>query len=300
VSDRHRNPLAWVAAIAVPLLLVAVVALQRGIDSQRSALEKQGDELLVQSGPLLKKLSLGYDALLGDIYWTRAVQYYGAKLPTSDRDFRLLAPLLNVATTLDPNLVPAYHFGAFFLSEKQGGAGRPDLAVDLVKKGIAANPNNVQISADLGFLYYMRLKDYDKAAAAYLETSKISSAPQLFKILAARIASKGGALDTSRMIWSEVYETSQDEQVKKRALQELKGLKAQSDEIQLDQLAEDYHARFGRYPQSTRDLVDAGMIKGLGIPLDPDGFPYGFGSDGKSQLDPKSTVIIDPGAPTPK
>jgi tetratricopeptide (TPR) repeat protein len=300
VSDRHRNPLAWVAAIAVPLLLVAVVALQRGIDSQRSALEKQGDELLVQSGPLLKKLSLGYDALLGDIYWTRAVQYYGAKLPTSDRDFRLLAPLLNVATTLDPNLVPAYHFGAFFLSEKQGGAGRPDLAVDLVKKGIAANPNNVQISADLGFLYYMRLKDYDKAAAAYLETSKISSAPQLFKILAARIASKGGALDTSRMIWSEVYETSQDEQVKKRALQELKGLKAQSDEIQLDQLAEDYHARFGRYPQSARDLVDAGMIKGFGIPLDPDGIPYMFNGDGKSQLDPKSTVIIDPGVPTPK
>jgi len=298
VSERHRNPLTWVAAIVVPVLLVCVVALQRGIDSQRNILEKQSDELLIQSGPLLKRLSLGYDALLGDLYWTRAVQYYGAKLPTSDRDFHLLAPLLNVATTLDPNLIPAYHFGAFFLSEKQGGAGRPDLAVDLVKKGIAANPDNIQISADLGFLYYMRLKDYQKAAAAYLETSKIPGATQLFKVLAARIATKGGALDTSRMIWSEVYETTQDEQVKKRALEALKGLKAQSDEMQLDQLAETYRSRFGRYPQSTRELVDAAMIKG--IPLDPDGFPYVFGPDGKSQLDPKSTVTIDPGAPAPK
>jgi len=298
VSENHRNPLAWLAAIAVPVLLVCVVALQRGIDSQRNILEKQSDELLIQSGPLLKRLSLGYDALLGDLYWTRAVQYYGAKLPTSDRDFHLLAPLLDVATTLDPNLIPAYHFGAFFLSEKQGGAGRPDLAVDLVKKGIAANPDNIQISADLGFLYYMRLKDYQKAAAAYLETSKIPGATQLFKVLAARIATKGGALDTSRMIWSEVYETTQDEQVKKRALEALKGLKAQSDEMQLDQLAEDYRSRFGRYPQSTRELVDAAMIKG--IPLDPDGFPYVFGADGKSQLDPKSTVTIDPGAPAPK
>ena len=298
MSENHRNPLAWLAAIAVPVLLVCVVALQRGIDSQRNILEKQSDELLIQSGPLLKRLSLGYDALLGDLYWTRAVQYYGAKLPTSDRDFHLLAPLLNVATTLDPNLIPAYHFGAFFLSEKQGGAGRPDLAVDLVKKGIAANPDNIQISADLGFLYYMRLKDYQKAAAAYLETSKIPGATQLFKVLAARIATKGGALDTSRMIWSEVYETTQDEQVKKRALEALKGLKAQSDEMQLDQLAEDYRSRFGRYPQSTRELVDAAMIKG--IPLDPDGFPYVFGADGKSQLDPKSTVTIDPGAPAPK
>jgi len=298
VSERHRNPLAWLAAIVVPVLFVCVVALQRGIDSQRNILEKQSDELLIQSGPLLKRLSLGYDALLGDLYWTRAVQYYGAKLPTSDRDFHLLAPLLNVATTLDPNLIPAYHFGAFFLSEKQGGAGRPDLAVDLVKKGIAANPNNTQISADLGFLYYMRLKDYQKAAAAYLETSKIPGASQLFKVLAARIASRGGALDTSRMIWSEVYETTQDEQVKKRALEALKGLKAQSDEMQLDQLAETYRSRLGRYPQSTRELVEAAMIKG--IPLDPDGFPYVFGPDGKSQLDPKSTVTIDPGAPAPK
>ena len=298
MSDRHRNPLAWLAAIAVPLLLVAVVALQRGIDSSRGTLENQGDELLVQSGPLLKRLSLGYDALLADIYWTRAVQYYGAKLPTSDRDFHLLAPLLDVATTLDPYLVPAYHFGAFFLSEKLGGAGRPDLAVDLVKKGIAANPDNAQISADLGFLYYMKLKDYDKAAAAYLATSKIPGASQLFKILAARIASKGGALDTSGMIWSEVYQTTKDENVKKHALEELKGLRAQSDEMQLDKLAQDYHSRFGRYPQSTRDFVEAGMIKG--VPLDPDGFPYAFGPDGKSQLDPKSTVTIDLGAPTPK
>jgi hypothetical protein len=293
VSDRHRNPVAWLAVIVVPVLLVGIVALQRAIDSQRNVLEKQGDELLVQSGPLLKRLSLGYDALLGDIYWTRAVQYYGSKLPTSDRDFHLLAPLLNVATTLDPNLIPAYHFGAFFLSEKQGGAGRPDLGVALVKKGMAANPNNIQISADLGFIYYMKLKDYEKAAATYLETSKIPGASPLFKVLAARIATRGGALDTSRMIWSEVYETTQDEQVKKRALEALKGLKAQSDEIQLDQLAQAYRARFGRAPQSTRDLVEAGMIKG--IPLDPDGFPYAFGADGKSQLDFKSTVTIDPG-----
>jgi tetratricopeptide (TPR) repeat protein len=298
VSKRHRNPAAWLAAIAVPVLLVAVVALQRGIDSSRGTLEKQGDELLVQSGPLLKRLSLGYDALLGDIYWTRAVQYYGGKLPTSDRDFHLLAPLLDVATTLDPYLVPAYHYGAFFLSEKQGGAGRPDLAVTLVKKGVAANPNNTQLSADLGFLYYMKLKDYDKASAAYLETSKIPGASQLFKVLAARIASKGGALDTSRMIWSEIYETTQDEKIRKHALEELKGLKAQSDEMQLDQLAQEYHTRFARYPQSTRDLVEAAMIKG--VPLDPDGFPYVFGVDGKSQLDPKSTVTIDQGAPTPK
>jgi hypothetical protein len=296
VTAPRRNPLAWFAVVIIPVLLVCVVMLQVRIDAQQTSLGEKRDELLIQSGPLLKKLSLGYDALLADIYWTRAVQYYGAKLPTSDRNYSLLFPMLDVATTLDPNLIVAYHFGAFFLSEKQGSANRPDLAVQLVKKGVIANPGDWQIASDLGFLYYMRLMDYDKASAAYLATSKIPGAPSLFKILAARIASKGGALDTSRIIWSEVYESTQDPKVKERALVALKGLKAQTDEMQLDAIAEEYQKRFGRYPQSIRELLDAGMI--AGNPVDPDGFPYVMGTDGKSQLDPRSTVVIDPG-PTP-
>ena len=298
MSSRSKNRVAWFAAVAVPVLLASVILLQRSIDAQRDTFAKQGEELLVQSGPLLKKLSLGYDSLLADIYWTRVVQYYGAKLPTSDRNFSLLAPLLEVATTLDPHLIPAYHFGAFFLSEKQGGAGRPDLAVDLVKKGVAANPDSWLLASDLGFLYYMRLYDYPKAAEAYYETSKIPGAPQMFKILAARIASKGGALETSRMIWTQVYQTTTDEQVKKKALEELKGIKAQADEMAISQLAQEYQKRFGHYPQSMRDLVEARMVQG--VPVDPDGFPYRFTSEGKAVLDPKTTVSIDPGAPGPK
>ena len=36
-----------------------------------------------------------------------------------------------------------------------------------------------------------------------------------------------------------------------------------------------------------------------GDPVDPDGFPYVMGADGKSQLDPKSTVAIDLGVTPP-
>jgi tetratricopeptide (TPR) repeat protein len=292
VTARARNPLAWRAIVIAPILLAGIVMLQMRIDAQQKNFAKQNEELLIQSGPLLKKLSLGYNSLLADVYWTRAVQYYGAKLPTSDRDFRLLAPMLDVATTLDPNLVVAYHFGAFFLSEKQGGAGRPDLAVELVKKGVAANPDSWQIAADLGFLYYLRLKDYEKASAAYLQASKIPGAPQIFKLLAARVASKGGAFETSRMIWAETYESTQDPKVKQYALDQLKGLKVQQDEAELNQLAQDYRDRFGSYPSFMMDLITTGMI--AGAPVDPEGFPYIFGPDGKAQLNPKSPIVVEP------
>ena len=71
------------------------------------------EELLLRSGAA-KKLSLGYDSLLADIYWTRAVQYYGARVGTPGATFDLLWPLLDVTTTLDPHLMPLIALARFF------------------------------------------------------------------------------------------------------------------------------------------------------------------------------------------
>ncbi len=90
-------------------------------------------------------MSLGYDSLLADLYWTRAVQYYGSRAGFADAKFGLLWPLLDIATTLDPKLIVAYRFGAIFLSEPPpAGAGRTDLAIELVKRGIAENPDELE------------------------------------------------------------------------------------------------------------------------------------------------------------
>ena len=39
-----------------------------------------------------------------------------------------------------------------------------------------------------------------------------------------------------------------------------------------------------------KELRDEGLVGG--IPVDPDGYPYIFGQDGKSQLNPRSSVVI--------
>ena len=238
-------------------------------------------------------MSLGYDSLLADIYWTRAVQYYGSRVGTEGARFELLWPLLDVATTLDPKLIVAYRFGAIFLSEPSpAGAGRTDLAIELVKRGIAANPDEWHLNADLGFLYYWRLRDYPNAAAAYLEGSKDPGAPFWLKMMAARISEKGGSLETSRLIWSQIYESSQDKTVRDKAMEMLRGLRAQEDEAQLDELAQEYQKRFGHFPASASEMRDARLLRGN--PVDPAGYPYVFGADGKSSLDPQSPIVIAP------
>ena len=104
-----------------------------------------------RSGNLVKKLSLEYAPLMGAIYWTRVVQYFGEKHRLHQTNLELLWPLLDITTTLDPHLMPAYRFGSTFLSDSPPrGAGRPDLAVKLLERGIKANPDQWRLYQDLG------------------------------------------------------------------------------------------------------------------------------------------------------
>lgn len=281
-----------VAAIGVPLLFLAIAGLQGRIDASVGSLARPEQDLLLRSGAAAKKLSLGYNSLLADIYWTRAVQYYGARVAVPGAKFDQLWPLLDVATTLDPHLIVAYRFGAIFLSEPYAGADRADLAVELVKRGIASNPQEWHLGTDLGLLYYLRMQDYQKASAAYLETSKNPAAPVWVKLMAARIAQKGGSLETSRMIWSQLYESTSDPKIQENALKQIRSLKALMDELNLDDLVAAYRQRFGHNPAGMQDLVLAGLLRG--VPVDPSGAPYVLGPDGRSKLNPKSTVVIIP------
>jgi len=291
MSGRNHSRALGLALVAIPALFVAIGFLQMRIEAATRTVAQQQEQLLLRSGPMLKRLSLGYDSLLGDIYWTRAVQYYGSRVGNHGEKFELLWPLLDITTTLDPNLIVAYRFGAIFLSEpRPTGADRSDLAVELVKKGVAANPNSWELSSDLGFLYYWHLKDYQKASAAYLQGSQVPNAPSWLKMMAAQVAEKGNSFSNSLGIWSELYDTTQNEKVKKSAFQHLQSLHALQDTFELDKLAEQYRKQYGRYPASTNELSERGLLQG--IPLDPAGFPYTVGADGKVQLDPNSPIIL--------
>lgn len=280
------------ALIGVPLLLLAVAALQGRIDASTRSLGSAQEELFLRSGRAAGKLSLGYNSLLADVYWTRAVQYYGARVGLPGAKFDLLWPLLDVATTLDPHLIVAYRFGAIFLSEPYAGANRTDLAIELVKRGIAENPKDWRLGTDLGLLYYLRAGDYPQAAAAYLEASKNPAAPLWVKLMAARIAQKGGSFETSRLIWGQLYQSTNDPKIRENALRQIQSLKAQEDELHLDELIDQYAMKLGRRPVRIQDLIAAGLL--AGIPVDPSGSPYVIGLDGKSTLNPQSTVAIIP------
>ncbi len=287
---KTEKTIAWVLLLVVPLGFASIWRLQHRIDTQRELLSEEHDDVLLRSARLVKAMSLEYAPLLADIYWTRAVQYYGNKHVRGQANLELLWPLLDITTTLDSNLLISYRFGAMFLSQAApSGAGRPDLAVQLIQRGIRENPEYWRLYEDLGFVYYFDLKDYQRAADAFLEGSKRPNAQLWMKVMAARVAGEGESYETSMFLWKDIYDSTADPSIKENAQMHLRLLKVKEDCKQLDALADEYAGRYGRRPARMSELVQAGLIGG--IPGDPLGFAYVFGEDGKAGLNLNSPLL---------
>jgi hypothetical protein len=280
------------AALIVFLVagFAAVCRLQGGIDAEQKSSRVEMDQLAIRSPKVIKRISLEYAPLVGAMYWTRAVQYYGEKHRLHQGNLGLLWPLLDIATTLDPQLIVAYRFGSTFLGEKSpAGAGRPDLAIQLLERGLKANPDQWWLYYDMGYVYYFDMHDYQKASRAFAEGSKNPNAYIWMKILAAKIAGEGESPETSYFLWQQVYNNATDALIRQNAADHLVLMKAQLDLKEIDRLADEYQKQTNHRAARISELVQAGLLKS--VPRDSDGYPYVLGEDGRAELNLDSPLL---------
>ena len=266
------------ASIVLVICMMSSVLLLRKVDQLRSGGTAE-DVLYISSPTVLKRISLGYGGLLADVYWTRAVQYFGSKHHNGAQHYELLAPLLEITTALDPQLLVAYEYGANFLAPKPpDGAGMPRRAIELAEYGIRNNPNEWKLYYQLGFIYYTELQDYAAAADAFDRGSRVPNAHPWLKLLAAQMAEHAGDLQTARMLWTTMYESTQDRAIRANAAAHLRALQVDEDVLILERLVNIYRAKTGRVPDSFSDLERAGLLRGTAA--DPLGHPYRLMPDG--------------------
>ena len=285
------------ASVLLLFSLAGSVLLLRRIDQARSHAPLE-EVLYLNSPKWVKRLSLGYDGLLADIYWTRAVQYFGSRHVSRAADYKLLAPLLEITTALDPKLIVAYQFGANFVAPNPPeGAGMPDKAVALLEYGIRNNPDNWKLYYELGFIYYyMKPTDYAKAAESFERGTKVPNAHPFLRVLAAQMAQHAGEIETSRMLWQTAYATTQEDLMRKNAIAHLRALKVDEDITGLEKMVTQYEEQTGRLPPSINVLIGTGML--LGVPVDPDGKPYKLMTDGRFELrNPEDFPFVEKGLP---
>jgi tetratricopeptide (TPR) repeat protein len=284
------------AGILLGICLSGSAMLLHHLDQIRSRATLE-DVLYVSSPQVLKRLSLGYDGLLADVYWTRAVQYFGKKHHFAAADYSLLAPLLEITTTLDPHLTVAYEFSASFLAPPPpSGAGVPDRAIQLLDYGIRNNPDEWRLYYNLGFVYYMDLKDYSKAAEVFARGSRVPNANPFLKVLAGRMAEHAGDTATARLMWIATYQSTHDPNVRAGASAHLRAIQVDEDVTTLENLTAAYRQRTGHFPSTFTELGGIGVLNQT--PVDPLGVPYKLASGGRIEVrEPDKFPFIEKGTP---
>jgi tetratricopeptide (TPR) repeat protein len=276
----------WVLIALISGLLAAVVRLQMIRDGSPGLPAVRSDQTLYLRSPeVVRRLALSYDALAADLYWIRAIQHYGGtKLSTApDKSYAQLYPLLDLTTSLDPRFNIAYRFGAIFLSEPfPNGPGRPDLAIALLRKGLAAQPERWEFAQDIGFVYYWALADYKQAVEWFTRAADIPGAAAWLKPLAAVTLAQGGSRASSRRLWHEILDNADHDWLRAQAEIRLRQFDAMDHLDMLQAAAADFERRFGMWPRSWQDMISAGYI--VRIPVDPAGYYY--------LLDPVTRTMI--------
>lgn len=268
----------------------AIFALSRFIETNRPPLpDGFADSDLAYQGAKLKNYSLGFNGLLADLYWMQALQYIGNKALGSKEKVdienlrplnpRLLYPLLDNATDLDPQFTTVYSYGAVVLP-----AIDPQQAIKFTEKGIRDNPGEFRLYQHLGFIYW-KMGNYEKASEVYGEGAKLQGAPAWMQIMSARLKAEGGSRATSREIYRQMLAEAENAEVKENAALRLLQLDSMDERDAIRQVLENFKSKSNRCANNWRELLPllqtvklangkSFRVDNASNPVDPSGAPY--------------------------
>lgn len=294
-SPANRRPSMVLVGVGV-LSFVVVVLLSHWIDAHRPAADTRvEEERLYVTGKVLKRVSLGFNGLVADWYWMRSLQYVGRKILANPGtidldnlgklDMRLLYPLLDTATTIDPQFLVAYKYGAIVLP-----AVNEEDAIKLILKGIDQNPNDWRLHQHLGYIYWKR-GDYQKASEVYGAGAKKPGAPPWMEEMSARTAAEGGSHATAREIYRRMYEQTEDKTVKDLMARRLLQVDSFEERDAIRGALKKFRDAKGNCPKEWKEalaeLRAARQVDGKplrldnsGVPIDPSDWPYVLSKDG--------------------
>jgi tetratricopeptide (TPR) repeat protein len=271
----NRSVVASVLVLLVFLFLSSWAQQIFDVSAQSPAAAKKNIFLDLQP-PLLspgaeKNISFGFDNALADWNWIDLIQ----TLHAWRGDNRSVAKKLDIITALDPRFEYPYIIGIFIVPFYD----RIDEVRALGLKGIEALPNSWKIPFYLGVQMSYKGNDQEEALR-YLNIAKERGGnPGLVSALIAAISAKTGKYEASRALWQKIYETEQDQTLKKAAqgwLERLDVLERIKQEIGL------YYKTVGKMPASMNDLLQKGYLKG--VPEDMLQYTYAITPDGNLEI----------------
>ncbi|MBN1868920.1 hypothetical protein JW916_16710 [Candidatus Sumerlaeota bacterium] len=164
----RRRFLKWAAFGALfAALATGAIGMQRARLREIGFYRPYIDSLNVPRKEYAKSVALGYDTILADFLYMRAIQAFGGQWKlagATDEMMHRFRRYFDFMTELDPTLLSAYRLGSLVLSEE----GHDYLgAIDLLKKGWFANPDKYRLPYLAFYTSWYSLKN-DKMARLWL------------------------------------------------------------------------------------------------------------------------------------
>ncbi len=219
-----RFGILWGGIFAVAL--AGSIFIGRGLEARGEARRLTEESLYIPSATFLRYASLGHQTMVADLMWIRTVQYFGEELerrrelnqPRDSKErYKFLYPLLDLTVSLDPQFVRAYRFGGVLLTVVK----RYDEAIALYAKGYAANPDRWEMPHDIGRVYYLDLKDHEKALYWWKITNDLPGRPNYISRFVPRLYAQTGQKEIAIELWLEMLEATDSKTVRAIILLEL-------------------------------------------------------------------------------
>ncbi|MBC7326486.1 hypothetical protein H5T87_00015 [bacterium] len=191
--------LVWVIIIC----FILVVFLQLRIDTFREHYKPGGTASFGYiSREVLATALMGLREVAASLLWLKIEDYFHSG------EHEKIAPLIRIITWLDPHFIEAYSSGAWQLAWNSEDWRLIPSAEEFLQEGIKNNPDKYELYADMGWLYYDKVKDYDKAVEWYKRATALPSPPTVKRMLA-HSYERAGKIDEAIKVWKKLVEEGQ-------------------------------------------------------------------------------------------
>lgn len=174
--------------------------------------------LVLPRADVLKLLSLGYHQLLADCWWLAFIQYYGDTKARDKDHYRHACAYLDLITRLDPKFTQPYWFAAFAVGADMK---RPDLAAQLIERGLDANQENWYLPFIAGINQYLFAGNDVEAAKYYRRAARYPDAPAWLGRQAGILEARVPSMIKEANTWASIYLSTREKLVKNKARQKL-------------------------------------------------------------------------------
>jgi hypothetical protein len=205
--------------LAILALAAVSVSTLRTLDAGEKSAPSQ-ERLYFPSGNFLVESTLGFREAMADYLWFRFIQYYGA-YAKGQNDFRYFELLIDGITKLDPQFDEAYYFASLVYWSSYNDIPR---SIDMLRRGILANPDKAKLPFQIGFIYYVVEHDYLRAAHWFEMAGRCSDATDKESRFAAFARYRAGDDRVSLELWQNLYQTTDSPHMKELAVKMIEKL----------------------------------------------------------------------------